>query len=67
MVKRRLGRSLEVLGGLKARDIDITKPWVKRLTDKVASLHSLSRLSAEELESLCTTPDEPKKSRTATK
>lgn len=61
MVKRRLGPNLEVLGGLKARGIDITKPWVKRLTDKVPSLHSLSRLSAEELESLCTTPDEPKK------
>ena len=61
MVKRRLGPNLEVLGGLKARGIDVTKPWVKRLTDKVPSLHSLSRLSAEELESLCTTPDEPKK------
>ena len=61
MVKRRLGPNLEVLGGLKARGIDITKPWVKRLTDKVPSLHSLSRLSAEELESLCTTPDETKK------
>ena len=55
MVKRRLGPNLEVLGGLKAKGIDVTKPWVKRLIDKVPSLHSLSRLPAEELESLCTT------------
>ena len=61
MVKRGLGPNLEVLGGLKAKGIDVTKPWVKRLIDKVPSLHSLSRLPAEELESLCTTPEEPKK------
>ena len=61
MVKRRLGPNLEVLGGLKAKGIDVTKPWVKRLIDKVPSLHSLSRLPAEELESLCTTPEEQKK------
>ena len=61
MVKRRLAPNLEVLGGLKAKGIDVTKPWVKRLIDKVPSLHSLSRLPAEELESLCTTPEEPKK------
>ena len=61
MVKRKLGPNLEVLGGLKAKGIDVTKPWVKRLIDKVPSLHSLSRLPAEELESLCTTPEEPKK------
>ena len=61
MVKRRLGPNLEVLGGLKAKGIDVTKPWVKRLIDKVPSLHSLSRLPVEELESLCTTPEEPKK------
>ena len=61
MIKRRLGPNLEVLGGLKAKGIDVTKPWVKRLIDKVPSLHSLSRLPAEELESLCTTPEEPKK------
>ena len=61
MVKRRLGPNLEVLGGLKAKGIDVTKPWVQRLIDKVPSLHSLSRLPAEELESLCTTPEEPKK------
>ena len=61
MVKRKLGPNLKVLGGLKAKGIDVTKPWVKRLIDKVPSLHSLSRLPAEELESLCTTPEEPKK------
>ena len=62
MVKRKLGPNLEVLGRLKAKGIDVTKPWVKRLIiDKVPSLHSLSRLPAEELESLCTTPEEPKK------
>ena len=55
MVKRRLGPNLEVLGELKAKGIHVTKPWVKRLIDKVPSLHSLSRLPAEELESLCTT------------
>ena len=63
MVKRRLGPNLEVLGGLKAKGIDVTKPWVKRLIDKVPSLHSLSRLPAEELESLCTTPEEPEKAK----
>ena len=61
MVKRRLGPNLEVLGELKAKGIHVTKPWVKRLIDKVPSLHSLSRLPAEELESLCTTPEEPEK------
>ena len=61
MVKRKLGPNLEVLGGLKAKGIDVTKPWVKRLIDKVPSLHSLSRLPAEELESLCTTPEEQEK------
>ena len=61
MVRRRLGTNLEALGGLKAKGIDVTKPWVKRLIDKVPSLHSLSRLPAKELESLCTTPEEPKK------
>ena len=61
MVKRRLGPNLEVLGGLKAKGIDVTKPWVKRLINKVPSLHSLSRLLAEELASLCTTPEELKK------
>lgn len=61
MVKRRLGPNLEVLGGLKAKGIDVTNPWVERLIDKVSSLHSLSRLSEEDLESLCTTPGEPKK------
>ena len=63
MVKRKLGPNLEVLGGLKAKGIDVTKPWVKRLIDKVPSLHSLSRLPAEELESLCTTPEEPEKAK----
>ena len=63
MVKRRLGPNLEVLGGLKAKGIDVTKPWVQRLIDKVPSLHSLSRLPAEELESLCTTPEEPEKTK----
>lgn len=53
IVKRRLGPSLEVLGGLTSRGIDVRKQWVKRLTEKAPSLHSLSRLSEEELELVC--------------
>ena len=63
IIKRKLGPSLEVLGGLKAKGIDVRKLWVQRLTKKAPSLHSLSRLSSKEIESLCKKPSESGKSR----
>ena len=58
VIKRRLGPGLEVIGGLKAKGIDVTKPWVKRLTERASSLQSLSRLPIDQLENLCRKPAE---------
>ena len=49
VVKKRLGPKLEVLGGLSAKGIDVSKDWVKKLTNVAPSLQSLSRLSVEDL------------------
>ena len=49
-VRKRLGPSLETLGGLCTKNIDVKKPWVKRLVAKAPSHQELARLSVSELE-----------------
>ena len=53
VVKRKLGPSLEVLGGLISKDINTDKDWVKRLVKEVPSLQSLARISISDLTRLC--------------
>ena len=52
-LRRRLGPKLEVLGGLKSKEIDVTKDWVSKLLKEAPSFQSLARLSDGELENLC--------------
>ena len=53
MISRRLGPGLEVLGGLSAKGIDVTKRWVKNLCKKAPSFKALRRLTFQELEKCC--------------
>ena len=53
MISRRLGPDLEVLGGLSAKGIDVTKRWVKNLCKKAPSFKALRRLTFQELEKCC--------------
>lgn len=53
VVKRRLGPSLEVLGGLTSNGIDVNKEWAKRLVEEVPSLQILARISISDLTRLC--------------
>ena len=53
VVKRKLGPSLEVLGGLVSKNIDTNKAWVERLVNAVPSLQSLARISISDLTTLC--------------
>lgn len=52
-VRRRLGPDIEVLGGLSAAGIEVTKDWVKNLCKKAPSLLALPRLSMSVLENCC--------------
>ena len=52
-VRRRLCPKLEVLGGLLAKGIDVTKPWVQKLVNAAPSLQTLSRISVAELKVRC--------------
>lgn len=52
VIKRRLGPSLEVLGGLSSKGIDVEQDWVKWLVGKAPSLEALGRISAEDLDAL---------------
>lgn len=52
-VRWRLGPDLEVLGGLSAAGIEVTKDWVKNLCKKAPSLLALPRLSMSALENCC--------------
>jgi hypothetical protein len=52
-VRRRLSPKLEVLGGLHAKGIDVTKPWVQNLVEAAPSLQTLSRISVAELKVRC--------------
>ena len=53
MINRRLGPDLEVLGGLSAKGIDVTKRWVKNLCKTAPSFKALRRLTFQELEKCC--------------
>ena len=57
-VSRRLGPDLEVLGGLSAAGIDVSKEWVKKLSKRAPSLQALPRLRLSELENCCQGADE---------
>lgn len=48
----------EVINGLGAKAIDVTKEWVKNLRKRVSSLQELTRLSLQELEDCCSGADE---------
>ena len=52
-VRRRLGPDIEVLGGLSAAGIEVSKDWVKNLCKKAPSLLALPRLSLSVLENCC--------------
>ncbi|XP_015780691.1 PREDICTED: interferon-induced very large GTPase 1-like [Acropora digitifera] len=52
-IRRRLGPDIEVLGGLSAAGIEVTKDWVKNLCKKAPSLLALPRLSMSVLENCC--------------
>ena len=58
IVGRRLGPHLEVLGGLSAAGVDVSKEWVKNLCRKAPSLPALLRLSLSALEDCCKEADE---------
>ena len=58
IVNRRLGPDLEVLGGLSAAGVDVTKEWVKKLCRRAPSLQALPRLRLRELEDCCQGADE---------
>ena len=52
-VRMQLGASLEVLGGISAKEIDVSKEWVKKLYRKAPSLQALRRLRLCDLENCC--------------
>ena len=58
IVSRRLGPDIEVLGGLSAAGIDVSKEWVKNLCKKAPSLRALVRLGLDTLEDCCGEADE---------
>jgi len=58
IVSMKLGPDLEVLGGLSAAGIAVTKEWVKNLCKKAPSLQTLTRLRLSELENCCQGADE---------
>ena len=58
MINKRLGPSLEVVGGLKAKGIDVSKEWAKNLCERAPSFQELTRLSLQELEKCCQGADE---------
>jgi len=58
IISTRLGPDLEVLGGLSAAGIDVSKEWVKNLCKKAPSLRVLARLRLSILEDCCKEADE---------
>ena len=58
MINKRLGPYLEVVGGLKAKGIDVSKGWAKNLRERAPSFQELTRLSLQELEKCCQGADE---------
>ena len=57
-VNKRLRPHLEVLGGLIAEGVDVTKEWVKRLCKKAPSFKVLSRLESSKVQSYCQGADD---------
>ena len=53
MINKRLGPYLEVVGGLRAKGIDVSKGWVKTLCERAPSFQELTRLSLQDLEKCC--------------
>ena len=53
MIKKRLGPYLEVVGGLRAKGIDVSKKWAKNLCERAPSFRELTRLSFQDLEKCC--------------
>ena len=53
MIKKRLGPYLEVVGGLRAKGIDVSKEWAKNLCERAPSFRELTRLSFQDLEKCC--------------
>ena len=52
MIKKRLGPYLEVVGGLRAKGIDVSKEWAKNLCERAPSFRELTRLSLQQLEKI---------------
>ena len=53
IIRKRLGPDLEVLGGLRAAGIDVSKEWVKKLCGRAPSLQELPRLQWDALDDCC--------------
>ena len=58
MINKRLGQDLEVVGGLKAKGVDVSKDWVENLRKRAPSFQALTRLRLQELEKCCEGADE---------
>ena len=58
MINKRLGPDLEVVGGLKAKGVDVSKDWVENLRKRAPSFQALTRLRLQELEKCCEGADE---------
>ena len=52
-VKRRLGPDIEVLCALVAKNVDISKEWVRNLLKKAPTFYKLTRLRFKELNDCC--------------
>ena len=52
-VHKQLGERLEVIGGITAASIDVSRGWAKELCKKAPSFQALRRLSLCELEMCC--------------
>lgn len=61
IISKHLGPELEVLGGLNAIEIDVSKDWVKKLCTKAPSLQKLARLTLDALEDCCKDADNGEK------
>lgn len=60
IIRRKLGQELEVLGGLKSKRVDVSKEWVKKLTQKAPSFCELSRFPVNEIDDVDFSEEERK-------
>ena len=58
MINRNVGPHLEVVGGLRAKGIDVSKEWAKNLCERAPSYQELRGMSLQELEKFCQEADE---------